>query len=311
MPSPPTSDRNDAVAKLAGEGSMAQMRTTFFEALDRLGLLKYLLASLLTGAAFAMTAGAYFYEEISRRPPRLPAGFSLVDKTPDAATGPGFALRAPAVRTVRFAAGAEPPAGFAFYDITANETPKSLSEKLARKQFRISRGRGEACNFAYPLSNPTIDKEAVAVFIRDRSRQCCAVSEIVPGQLATYSFSLGDTPGTAKIGPISGTAVFSQVGAGLLTLNLRFSENVEGYASTMTNYLGQRLGQPLATDTSGAAWAREGGLVTMARNGRALSVTTYFAVNIERHAALAIKMADRPGRPPDAPKGRLAVAAAP
>ncbi|MHC1713114.1 MAG: hypothetical protein AB9872_13285 [Solidesulfovibrio sp.] len=290
---------------------MARGRTTIFEVLDRLGLLKYILASLLTGAAFAMTAGAYVYEEISSRPPRLPDGFSLADKTPEAAAGPGFALRAPAVRTVRFAAGAEPSAGFAFYDITANETPKSLAEKLVRKQFRISRGRGESCNFAYPLSNPVALKEAVAAFIRDRSRQCCAVSDVLPGQLATYAFSLGDNPDTAKIGPISGTAVFSQVGAGLLTLNLRFSEKVEGYAATMTNYLGQRLGPPIATDKTGAAWAREGGLVTMARNGRALSVTTYFAANIERHAALAVKLADRPGRPPDVPKGRLAVAVAP
>jgi hypothetical protein len=283
----------------------------FVEALDRLGLLKYVLASLLTGAAFAMTAGAYVYEEISRRPPPLPAGFSLAATPQASASGPGFAMRAPVARTVRFAAAPEPPAGFSFYDITAVETPKSLSDKLVRKQFRVSRGRGETCNFAFPLTNPVLDREAVAAYIRDRSRECCAVSGIVPGQLATYAFSLGEGPGTAKTGPISGTAVFSQVGAGLLTINLRFSENVDGYAAAMTRHLGERFGQPASTAGDGSTWARDGGLVTLVRSGRSLSVTAYYAANIERHAALAMKLADRPGRPPDAPGGRLAVAAAP
>lgn len=299
------------MTQFAREGFMARQRTTFFGALDRLGLLKYVLASLLTATAFTLTAGAYLYEEMSRRPPRLPAGFSLVQKKPEMRPEPGFAVRGAVVRTVRFATAPEASAGFTFYDISAGETPKSLVEKLARKQFRVSRGRGETCNFAFPLTRPVGQREAVAAFIRERSRACCAVAGIVPSQLVTYAFALGEVPGTAKIGPITGTAVFSQVGAGLLTLNLRFSENVDGYAATLTRYLGEHLGQAVAMLGEGSAWARDGGLVTMAKSGRSLSVTAYYAANIERHAVLATKLADRPAPPSDPAHGRLAVAGMP
>jgi hypothetical protein len=212
---------------------------------------------------------------------------------------------------VRFAAAPEAPTGFTFYDITAGETPKSLAEKLARKQFRVTRGRGETCNFAFPLTRPVGEREAVATFIRERSRECCAVAGIVPSQLVTYSFALGEVQGTAKTGPISGSAVFSQVGAGLLTLNLRFSENIDGYAATMTRYLGEHLGRAAAMAGEGSAWSRDGGLVTMVKSGRSLSVTAYYAANIERHAVLARKLAERPSQPPEVPPGRLAVAGMP
>ncbi len=290
---------------------MERHRATFIRRLDRLGLLKYALAGLLAAMAFSLTAGAYLYEERGRRPPPLPAGFRIAEP-PAAPAPPASAMRAPAVRDVRFATAPEGPGGFSFYDITALETPRTLADKLVRRHFRVSRGKGETCNFAYPLAGPAGAREAVAAFIREQSRQCCAVAALVPGQLATYSFALADGQASAKTGPVSGTAVFSQVGAGLLTLNLRFSENVDGYAAALGKHLRERLGQPAPFPGDGSAWARDGGFVTMVRNGRSLSVTAYYGANIERHAALAAKLADRPSRPPAEPTAsRLAAAAMP
>uniref|UniRef100_I2PXV4 Uncharacterized protein n=1 Tax=Desulfovibrio sp. U5L TaxID=596152 RepID=I2PXV4_9BACT len=292
---------------------MARTGRGMIEALDRLGLLKYVLAALFVGTAVALTVGAYFYEAAGHRPPRpvlpppvpaLVAGEPPVD---------GHVFRAPASRAVRFAAAPGQPAGFSFYDIAAEETPASLAAKLARKRFKVGRGRGEACNFAYPLSDPAGGREAVAAFIRDRSRECCALTGELPGQLVTYAFSRADAPTVAKAGPIAGAAVFSEVGAGLLTLNLRFSENLDGYQTALSAYLTGRFGPPSSLgQAAGQAWAREGGLVTMVRNGGALSVTAYYAANIERHAALAAKLAGRPSsRPSGQTGGRLAMAVAP
>ncbi|EHJ48652.1 hypothetical protein DFW101_2648 [Solidesulfovibrio carbinoliphilus subsp. oakridgensis] len=297
---------------------MARTGRGMIEALDRLGLLKYVLAALFAGTALALTVGAYFYEEAGHRPPRPvlpPPVLALV-----AAQAPvdGHVFRAPASRAVRFAAAPEPPAGFSFYDIAADETPASLAAKLARKRFKVGRGRGEACNFAYPLSDPAGGREAVAAFIRDRSRECCALAGELPGQLVTYAFSRTAAPTAAKAGPIAGAAVFSEVGAGLLTLNLRFSENLDGYQTALSTYLTGRFGPPSSLGQTGGegrpgqAWAREGGLVTMVRNGGALSVTAYYAANIERHAALAAKLAGRPSpRPSGQAGGRLAMAVVP
>lgn len=294
---------------------MARKRRTWIETLDRLGLLKYVLATLFAGSALALTMAAYLYEEESRRPPRpvvLPP-LSVAEAPPAPA---GHVLRAPASRAVRFAAAPEPGTGFSFYDIAAQETPTSLADKLVRKRFRVGRGLGETCNFAYPLNAPAGEREPVAAFIRERSRECCDLAGDLPGQLVTYAFARTDAPSAAKAGPIAGAAVFSEVGAGLLTLNLRFSENVDGYQSVMTRHLTERFGPPSAMGPSGQAWARQGGLVTMVRNGRILSVTAYYAANIERHAAMAVKLAARPpaapgsDRPAAPAAGSLAVAVA-
>jgi hypothetical protein len=281
--------------------------------LDRLGLLKYVLAAIFAGTAVALTAGAYLYEEAAHRPPRpvvAPPALALAGGEPSV---DGHVFRAPASRAARFAAAPEPPAGFSFYDIAAEETPASLAAKLSRKRFRVGRGRGEACNFAYPLSDPAGGREAVAAFIRDRSRECCALAGELPGQLVTYAFSRAAAPATAKAGPIAGAAVFSEIGAGLLTLNLRFSENLDGYQTALAAYLTGRFGPPSSMDQgAGQAWARQGGLVTMVRNGGALSVTAYYAANIERHAAQAARLAGRPSpRPSGQAGGRLAMAVVP
>lgn len=293
---------------------MARIRRRIIGALDRLGLLKYVLAALFVGTAAALTAAAYFWEQGGHRPARpLPLPAVVVPKAAGPAVA-GYVFRAPASRTVRFAAAPEAPAGFSFYDIAADETPASLAGKLVRKRFRVGRGRGEACNFAYPLSAAAGDREAVAAFIRDRSRECCALAAELPGQLVTYAFNRADPPGAAKAGPIAGAAVFSEVGAGLLTLNLRFSENLDGYRNALAAYLTGRLGPPAAMapagreGPAGQAWARDGGLVTMVRNGRSLSVTAYYVANIERHAAAAAKLAARPSsRPSGQTAGRLAM----
>ena len=170
------------------------------------------------------------------------------------------------VRAERFAAVTEPPAGFSFYDITARDTPESLAAKFGRKHFQVGKGRSESCDFAQPLSGHDAPGAAVATFIRERGRDCCGVVRALPNQLATYVLGQGQ-PGRAgaMTGPITGTAVFSTVGGGLLTLTLRFSEQIEGYASAVTRHLGERYGQPLPGD--GAAWARDGGLVTVSRSG--------------------------------------------
>ncbi len=283
---------------------MTGERTSWVAALERLGLLKYLLATLFTGLACVLIFGAYYLEELSRRPPRRPTPPAALLAEPEPA--PAFALRAAVSRVVRFAAVPEAPAGFSFYDIASGETPASLAEKLSRKRFAVSRGRGEACDFAQPLAVPAGGRAAVADFIRARSRDCCALAGNLPGQLATYAFSRPAEPGGKdKAGAIAGAAVFSEVGAGLLTVSLRFSGNVEGYQASLTRHLSERFGPPEPMGQGGAAWARDGGLVTMARAGGALAVTAYFAANIDRHAATAMKLAGRPApRQPDAPAAR-------
>lgn len=80
------------------------MARGFFEALDRMGLAKYALATLFTLLAFALTAGAYVVDELSRRPPqikKLPAAWLAGPVTPPA---PGWIMRAPVSRTVRYCA---------------------------------------------------------------------------------------------------------------------------------------------------------------------------------------------------------------
>lgn len=272
------------------------MGSATIRSLERLGLLKYLLVTLLLGSAFTLTAGVYLLDELAKRPVRpkpAPAAWLKAPQHP----APGWSVRAPAARAARFAAAGHPPAGFAFYDITARETPASLTAKFLRKRFQVERRRGETCDFAVPLSDPNAPRAAVAGFIRDRGRACCNVTRSVPRQLATYVFGQGQSgQDGAMAGPITGTAVFSRVGGGLLTLTLRFAEQIDGYANAVGRYLDKRYGQPTASAQNGRAWTRNGGLVTIRRTGRALVVTTYFAANIERHADLARKLAaaDRP-----------------
>lgn len=288
---------------------MEAKRTTWIEALDRLGLLKYMLAALFTGTAFVLIAGAFVYEELGRRGPALP----VVTMPPLAAAAPrapGYALRARVSRDVRFTTAPKGPDGFLFYDISAGETPRTLAAKLADKRFRMGRGHGESCNFAFPLSGPVGEREAVAAFIRERSRQCCAVAANLPGQLVTYAFSRTDRKSPAQAGPISGAAVFSEVAGSLLTLNLRFTDKIDGYETAMRRHLSARFGPPSAMGQAGLAWARDGGLVTMARTGGALAVTAYYAANIESHAQATMRLAARPSGPPDAP-ARLALANGP
>lgn len=287
------------------------MARGFFEALDRLGLLKYALATLFTVLAFVLTAGAYLVDELSRRPPRvkvLPAAWLAGPVTPQAS---GWAVRAPVSHTVRYSAASEAPAGFSFYDIGADETPQRLAAKLTRKHFQLARVRGEACDFAQPLAGGTATGSAVAGFIRDRGRACCTVSAVLPKQLATYGFG-PDRRGGAdpSVEAVSGTAVFSDLGAGLLTLTMRFGDRVDGYAATVTDYLSRRLGRPAETPDNGRVWSRDGGMVTVARGKGGLVVTAYFAVNIERHASLARELAERRARPGPGQGGRLAMAAA-
>ncbi|MFU2209898.1 hypothetical protein [Solidesulfovibrio sp. C21] len=290
-------------------------RMAFIEALDRLGLLKYVVAVLFTGTAFVLIAGAFVYEELGRRGPALPVVTMppLADAAPQA---PGYRLRAKVSRDVRFTTAPKEPAGFSFYDISAGETPRTLAHKLADKQFRLGRGHGESCNFAFPLSGPVGEREAVAAFIRERSRECCAVAANLPGQLVTYAFSRADRKSPVQAGPIAGAAVFSEVAGSLLTLNLRFTDKIDGYETAMRRHLTARFGPPSAMGTAGQAWAREGGLVTMARTGGALSVTAYYAANIERHAQTTMRLTARPSDPPAAPAqptaaAKLALANAP
>jgi hypothetical protein len=287
-------------------------RLAVIEALDRLGLLKYVLASGITLLAFAFTAGAFCYEQLQKRPPRLSAaGQAALERQMPPSPPAGFIHRAPVNRQARFAAAAETGTGFGFYDISDLETPQSLADKLANKRFRVSRGQGQSCNFAYPLAAPAGDKEAVAAYIRELGRECCAAAEVLPGQLATYAFMRNAEKNTVPpAAPISGTAVFSEVGGGLLTLNLRFSDHGDGYAASLVQHLSQRYGASSPMGTTGAAWARDKGLVTMNRTGRSVQVTVYFAANIERHAAHTARLADRPGPRPHKPATGLAVAQA-
>ena len=282
-------------------------RSSFFVTLDRLGLLKYALATLFTALAFTLTAGAYLLDEMSRRPARpkpAPAAWLKARERPAA----GWAVRAQAVRTERFTAVADQPTGFAFYDITATETPETLAAKFVRKHFQVGQRRGEVCDFAQPLSGRDAPSAAVAAFIRERGRDCCGMTRAVPHQLATYVFGQGQPgQGGGMTGPITGTAVFSTVGGGLLTLTLHFSEQIDGYANAVARYMGERFGQPMALPGNGAAWTKNGGLVTLTRSGRRLIVTTYFAANIERHAGLARKLAEGKGQPGSQPGGRLAM----
>ena len=284
-------------------------RVTVIEALDRMGMLKYLLASGITVLAFALTAGAFCYEQLQKRPPRLSDAAKAVlarDVAPPAPTG--YVLRAPVSRMARFAAAADSPSGFSFYDISDQETPQSLADKLAGKRFRTTRGQGQSCNFAYPLTAPAGEREAVAAYIRDLGRDCCAVAQVLPGQLATYAFTRTAGKDAPKaVDPMSGVAVFSEVGGGLLTLNLRFSNNAEGYAASLAKHLDERFGPASPMGRDGSAWARDKGLVTLTRTGNSLQVAVFFAANIERHAAHTARLADRPVRP-QPPAAGLAVA---
>ena len=74
-------------------------------------------------------------------------------------------------------------------------------------------------------------------------------------------------------------------------------------------YLREHCGQPLPGD--GSTWARDGGLVTIARQGHTLVVTAYYAANIERHAAQTREMAARQPAPEPRAGGRLAMVDAP
>lgn len=274
--------------------------------LDRLGLLKYVLAFLFTALAFTLTAGAFLIDDMRRHPAKPKPAPAAWLKESQAPAAPGWVVRAPVAHAARFTAVRDQPAGFAFYDITARDTPETLSTKLARKQFQVGRGRGESCDFATPLSGRDAPSAAVADFIRSSGRDCCGMAQTVPNQLATYVFGQGG----ATSGPITGTAVFSAMGGGLLTLTLRFAENVDGYANAITRHLGDRLGRPQALPGNGASWTRDGGLVTLRRAGRSLVVTAYYAANIERHAALARDTAARKPQPEPQPGGRLAMAVA-
>jgi len=284
-------------------------RLTVIEALDRMGMLKYLLASGITVLAFALTAGAFCYEQLQKRPPRLSDAAKAVlarDVAPPAQ--PGYVLRAPVSHMARYAAAADSASGFSFYDISDQETPQSLADKLAGKRFRTTRGQGQSCNFAYPLTAPAGEREAVAAYIRDLGRDCCAVAQALPGQLATYAFTrTGNKDAPKAADPLSGVAVFSEVGGGLLTLNLRFSNNAEGYAASLTKHLDERFGPASPMGRDGLAWARDKGLATLTRTGNSLQVAVYFAANIERHAAHTARLADRPGRP-QPPAAGLAMA---
>jgi hypothetical protein len=287
-------------------------RAAFFEVLDRLGLVKYALATLFTLLAFVLTAGAYLIDERAKHPsrPKPPPAAWLAG--PEASRPPGWAVRAPVSRTVRFSAATETPDGFSFYGITARDTPQTLAAKLGRKQFQVTRVRGETCDFAQPLSGRDAPAGPVAGFIKERGRDCCGVFSALPEQLATYGFGQGrPARGAIPAGPISGTAVFSSVGGGLLTLTMRFSEQVEGYAAAVARHMGERFGPPAALPGDGASWARNGGLVTVTRAGHVLTVTAYFAANIERHAALARELAERRNRPDTQPGGSLAMAGQP
>ena len=289
---------------------MAQRtRLAVIEALDRLGLLKYLLATGITVLAFALTAGAFCYEQLQKQPPRLSeAAKAVIAKDVPAPAQPGYALRAPVSHMARFAAATDTPTGFSFYDISDQETPQSLADKLAGKRFRTTRGQGQSCNFAYPLTAPAGDREAVAAYIRALGRDCCAVAQVLPGQLATYAFTrLANKEAHKAIDPLSGVAVFSEVGGGLLTLNMRFSNNAEGYAASLAQHLGERFGPASPMGRDGSAWARDKGLVTLTRTGNSLQVAVFFAANIERHAAHTARLADRPQRP-QPPAAGLAMA---
>lgn len=79
----------------------------FFRALDRLGLLKYVLATVLTVLAFVLTAGAYLVDEWGRRPhlPAPPPAAWLAG--PDGNRPPGWCLRAPVSRALRYAAASD------------------------------------------------------------------------------------------------------------------------------------------------------------------------------------------------------------
>ncbi|MHC1790938.1 hypothetical protein [Solidesulfovibrio sp.] len=292
-------------------------RLAVIEALDRLGLLKYLLASGITVLAFVLTAGAFCYEQLQKRPPRLSpaAQAALARDTPRTTPAAGHVHRAPVSRLARFAAAADVPAGFSFYDISDRETPQSLADKLANKRFRITRGQGQSCNFAYPLTAPAGDKEAVAAYIRELGRDCCAAAQVLPGQLATYAFARTPDKTPAReagkeAAPISGAAVFSEVGGGLLTLNLRFSDNAAGYAVSLEKYLDERFGPASPMGRDGSAWARDKGLVTVTRTGRSLQVAVYYAANIERHAAHTARLADRPQPQTPPPATGMAMAEA-
>lgn len=290
-------------------------RLAVIAALDRLGLLKYLLAAGITLLAFVFTAGAFCYEQLQKRPPRLSeAARVALDRDRPAGPVPGYVHRAPVSRLARFAADVDAGAGFSFYDLSDRETPQSLADKLANKHFRVTRGQGQSCNFAYPLTTPAGDKEAVAAYIRDLGRDCCAAAQVLPGQLATYAFARnsnkdGSKDGGKEAAPISGAAVFSEVGGGLLTLNLRFSDNAEGYGASLGKHLSERFGPPSPMGEAGSAWAKDKGLITVTRTGRTLQVAVYYAANIERHAAHTARLADRPVRQPPPATG-MAVAEA-
>lgn len=298
---------------------MKRERLAVIEALERLGLLKYVVTTLFAGIAFVLVAGAFYYEELGHRPPPPPPVVTLPPLPGEGPPLPGYAMRARVSRDVRFTTDPQEPAGFSFYDIVASETPHSLGAKLVQKQFRMGRGRGDGCNFAFPLSGQLGDKDVVAAFIRDRSRECCAVAEVLPGQLVTYPFFRADAKSpTRQAGPIAGAAVFSEVAGGLLTLNLRFSDDIPGYEASMTNELTEKFGPPVSLGKAGLVWARDGGLVTMVRSGRSLSVTAYYAANIDRHTATTIRLAAKPADTPEVPSaeprtaaGRLALAVAP
>lgn len=280
-------------------------RTGFFQTLDRLGLLKYVLAALFTVSACALTAGAFLVDTWAKRPakPKTAPAAWLRPERP--ATPPGWTMRAPVAHTARYTAVNDRPAGFAFYDITAQDTPQTLAAKLGRKHFQIGRGRGEICDFAAPLTGRHAPGAAVARFIRERGQDCCHMAQALPHQLSTYVFGQDG----ATNGPITGTAVFSTVSGGLLTLTLRFTDKIDGYASAVSRYLREHCGQPLPGD--GSTWARDGGLVTIARQGHTLVVTAYYAANIERHAAQTREMAARQPAPEPRAGGRLAMVDAP
>ena len=284
------------------------MARGFFKALDRLGLIKYALATLFTVVAFVLTAGAYLLDQLSRRPPevrKLPAAWLAGPAKPQPK---GWIVRAPVSNIVRYSAASQAPSGFSFYDVAAEDTPQTLGAKLSRNHLTFARVRGEACDFAQPLGDGKASGGAVAGFIRDRGRECCDIAPVLPRQLATYGFGPDHR---ARPASPTGTAVFSDLGAGLLTLTMRFTDHLDDSAETVSRYLTRHFG-PLA-DRPGKiqSWTRDGGLVTVRRTPHALVVTAYFAVNIERHAAIAQARAERRTRPDIRSGSRLALATTP
>jgi len=76
-------------------------RRGFFQTLDRLGLLKYVLAALFTFSALGLTAGAFVIDTLQHRPAKPKAAPAAWLKPDRQATPPSWAMRAPVAHTAR------------------------------------------------------------------------------------------------------------------------------------------------------------------------------------------------------------------